>query len=138
MFLDVIDRQAADTIIDFLERSDASLRAAQLRALGGAMARVPSGATAFAHRTRRILAVLVNFHDMTAGDRGRRQAWVDDFTAALRPTDDGAYVNFLTDEGEARVRAAYPGATWDRLVAIKRRYDPDNIFRLNQNIPPGG
>ena len=40
------------------------------------------------------------------------------------------------DEGEARVRAAYPGSTWDRLAAIKGRYDPTNLFRLNQNIPP--
>ena len=49
---------------------------------------------------------------------------------------DGAYVGFLGDEGEARVRAAYPGATWDRLAAVKRRYDPENVFRLNQNVPP--
>jgi FAD/FMN-containing dehydrogenase len=55
----------------------------------------------------------------------------------MRQGDDGAYVNFLADEGEARVRAAYPGPTWDRLAAIKRRYDPTNLFRLNQNIPPG-
>ena len=48
----------------------------------------------------------------------------------------GAYVNFLEDEGEERIRAAYPGATWDRLREIKRRYDPTNLFRLNQNIPP--
>jgi FAD/FMN-containing dehydrogenase len=45
-------------------------------------------------------------------------------------------VNFLADEGTARVRAAYPGATWDRLAAIKARYDPTNLFRLNQNVPP--
>ena len=50
--------------------------------------------------------------------------------------DAGAYVGFLRDEGEARVRAAYPGATWERLAAIKADYDPDNLFRLNQNIPP--
>ena len=50
----------------------------------------------------------------------------------------GAYVNFVGDEGEARVRAAYPGATWDRLAAIKAPYDPTNLFRLNQNIPPAG
>ena len=48
----------------------------------------------------------------------------------------GAYVNFLGDEGPERVRAAYPGATWDRLVAIKATYDPDNVFRRNQNIAP--
>jgi FAD/FMN-containing dehydrogenase len=45
-------------------------------------------------------------------------------------------VNFVGDEGEARIRDAYPGATWDRLVEIKRRYDPTNLFRRNQNIPP--
>jgi FAD/FMN-containing dehydrogenase len=61
---------------------------------------------------------------------------VEAFAAALDQGDDGAYVNFLLDEGEARVRAAYPGATWDRLRAIKAEYDPGNLFRLNQNIPP--
>ena len=54
------------------------------------------------------------------------------------PTDDGAYVNFLVDEGESRIRDAYPGKTWDRLRAVKRRYDPTNLFRINQNIPPAG
>jgi FAD/FMN-containing dehydrogenase len=58
--------------------------------------------------------------------------------AALEQGDGGAYVNFLAEEDEARVRAAYPGATWDRLVEIKGRYDPTNLFRLNQNIPPAG
>ena len=52
--------------------------------------------------------------------------------------DPAGYVNFLGDEGAARVRAAYPGATWERLTAIKHRYDPDNLFRLNQNIHTGG
>ena len=58
------------------------------------------------------------------------------FAAALRQSDDGMYVNFVGDEGEAAVRAAYPGATWERLAQAKRRYDPGNLFRLNQNIPP--
>ena len=52
--------------------------------------------------------------------------------------ETGSYVNFLGNEGTAGVHAAYPGATWDRLAAIKARYDPDNLFRLNQNIPPAG
>ena len=64
------------------------------------------------------------------------EAWTTDFAAALRQKDSGAYVNFLGDEGAARVRAAYPGPTWKRLVEIKARYDPDNLFHLNQNIPP--
>ena len=136
MFVDRIDRAAARTIVEFLEASDAPLRAAQLRVLGGAMARVSADATAFAHRTSRILAVLVNFYDRTPEDRARRQVWADDFATALRQSDDGAYVNFLGDRAEAGVRAAYPDGTWDRLVAIKKRYDPTNLFRLNQNVPP--
>jgi len=55
---------------------------------------------------------------------------------AIRQSDDGVCVNFLADEGETRIHAAYPGGTCDRLAEIKRRYDPDNLFRLNQNIPP--
>jgi hypothetical protein len=136
MFLDRVDRETAETIVDFLESSDATLRAAQLRVLGGEMARIPVEATAFAHRHSRIMAVLVNFYDGTLEDRSRRQAWVDDFAKAIDQGQDGAYVNFLMDEGAARVRSAYPGPTWDRLVAAKRRYDPTNMFRHNQNIPP--
>lgn len=62
--------------------------------------------------------------------------WADDFAGALRQDDGGAYVGFLGDEGEARVREAYPGSTWERLAAVKDRYDPSNLFRLNQNVPP--
>jgi hypothetical protein len=108
---------------------------AQLRVLGGAMSRVPVDATAFAHRQSRILVNVAAFYD-GADDRNRRAAWVGDFAKALQQDDHGAYVAFVGDEGEARVRAAYPGATWDRLTAIKARYDRDNVFRLNQNIPP--
>jgi hypothetical protein len=64
------------------------------------------------------------------------EAWVTGLASALRQGDPGVYVNFLGDEGEGRVREAYPGSTWDRLAAIKARYDPTNLFRLNQNIPP--
>jgi FAD/FMN-containing dehydrogenase len=69
-------------------------------------------------------------------DKPTRQAWVDSFAEALRQNDSGAYVGFLNDEGADRVRAAYPGSTWDRLARVKRAYDPGNLFRLNQNIPP--
>jgi len=64
------------------------------------------------------------------------RGWVMKFADALRQDDAGAYVGFLGDEGEERVRAAYPGATWDRLAAVKATYDPTNLFRLNQNVPP--
>jgi FAD/FMN-containing dehydrogenase len=135
MFMDAVDLPMADTIVERLEASDAPVRVVQLRALGGAMARVPADATAFAHRDSRIMANVAAFYDGPA-DRDRRQAWVDGVAAALHQSDDGAYVNFLGDEGPDRVREAYPGSTWDRLVQVKRRYDPGNLFRRNQNIPP--
>ncbi len=138
MFMDHVDRDVAETMLDYLSSSDASLRVVQLRALGGAYARVPADATAYAHRSSPIMVNVAAFHDGTDADRAKRQAWVDEFSKALNQGDDGAYVNFLTDEGPERIRAAYPGATWDRLVEIKRRYDPTNLFRLNQNIPPEG
>ena len=65
-----------------------------------------------------------------------RRKWVDEFSQALQPRDDGAYVGFLTDDGEARIRSAYPGATWERLARIKGSSDPTNLFRLNQNVAP--
>ena len=111
------------------------MRVAQLRVLGGAMARVPDEATAFAHRRRRIM-VNVAAMDGRPDGMAAHEAWATAFAAALRQGDPGAYVNFLGNEGERRVHEAYPGPTWNRLMAIKRRYDPTNLFRLNQNIPP--
>ena len=135
MFVDHVDQAVAETIMDRLQASDAAMRVAQLRVLGGAMARVPVDATAFAHRASRIMVNVAAFFE-GPHDLDQRQAWVDEFTNVLHQDDDGAYVNFLVDEGEERIRAAYPGSTWDRLAAIKARYDPTNLFRLNQNIPP--
>ena len=135
LFVDSIDRGVAEMIVSQLEASNASVRVAQLRVLGGAMARVPADATAFAHRASRIMVNVAAFYDGPE-DRVVRENWVSNFAAALQQSDKGAYVNFLADEGGARVRAAYPGPTWDRLSAIKARYDPDNLFRLNQNIQP--
>jgi FAD/FMN-containing dehydrogenase len=136
MFVETIDGRVAETIVEHLEASDAEMRVAQLRVLGGAMARVPADATAFAHRGSRIMVNIATFYE-GPDDRERREAWVEDLSTALRQGDHGAYVNFLADEGDERIRAAYPGETWDRLAAVKARYDPTNLFRLNQNIPPG-
>ncbi len=135
LFVNTIDRREAETIVEYLRTSDATMRVAQLRVLGGAMARVPNDATAFAHRASRIMVNVAAFYNGPE-DRVVREAWVTDFAAALRQSDSGVYVNFLGDEGEERVHEAYPRATWGRLTAIKRRYDPTNLFRLNHNIPP--
>jgi FAD/FMN-containing dehydrogenase len=135
MFMDKIDRDIAEMIVEYLGASDAVMRVVQLRVLGGAMARVPAHATAFAHRSSRIMVNVAAFYEGPE-DRVAREAWVSDFAAGLRQGEDGAYVGFLGEEGEGRVRDAYPGATWERLAEIKGRYDPTNLFRLNQNIRP--
>lgn len=135
LYMDAVDRSDGETILAALQASDAPMRVVQLRVLGGAVARVPAGATAYAHRQRRILVNVAAFYN-GPDDKLRREAWVADLADALRRGGPAAYVNFIGDEGAARVRDAYPPATWERLAAVKRRYDPDNLFRLNQNVPP--
>ena len=135
MFVDGVGTAEADTILEHLDASTAMMRVAQLRVLGGAVARVPADATAFAHRQSRIMVNVAALVERVE-DRPTHEPWTRGFAAALHHGDDGAYVNFLGDEGADRTRAAYPGETWDRLRRIKARYDPTNLFRLNQNIPP--
>jgi FAD/FMN-containing dehydrogenase len=135
LFVDSVDESVAERILDRLGTSNALMPVAQLRVLGGAMARVPADATAFAHRTSRIMVNIAAVYG-SPDEAAVHEAWVSEVAGALRQGDRGAYVNFLTSEGDERVRAAYPDATWNRLREIKRRYDPANLFRLNQNIPP--
>jgi hypothetical protein len=135
MFLDRVDRSVAELILDRLQRSSGSVAVTQLRALGGAMARVPSDATAFAHRQSRIMANLAALYEKPE-EKEVHEEWVAEFFSSLQQSDKGMYVNFVGDEGEASVRAAYPNGTWERLRKVKAKYDPDNLFRLNQNIPP--
>jgi FAD/FMN-containing dehydrogenase len=134
-FADEVDADAAEAIVDHLRSSTASMAVAQLRVLGGAMARVPDEATAFAHRKRAVMVAVAALFERPE-ERPEHEAWVAGLAAALRSGGDGVYVNFLGDEGEARVREAYPGQTWERLREAKRRYDPGNLFSLNQNISP--
>jgi FAD/FMN-containing dehydrogenase len=135
MFVDTIGVPQAETILEHVQTSTAMMGVAQLRVLGGAVARVPNEATAYAHRDRRIM---VNIAALYQGpeEAETHLPWLRGFVDSMRQGDDAAYVNFLADEGEARIRSAYPGSTWDRLREIKARYDPTNLFRLNQNIPP--
>lgn len=135
MFLDRVTRSDAELILNRLQRSTGSMAVTQLRVLGGAMARVPSDATAFAHRQSKIMANLAVLFENLA-EKEIHEKWVTEFFSALQQSDKGMYVNFVGDEGEAHVRAAYPGDTWKKLGQVKKKYDPTNLFRLNQNIPP--
>jgi FAD/FMN-containing dehydrogenase len=136
MFLEGIDHSVAETIVEYLQASRAQMTVAQLRVLGGAMARVPADATAFAHRSSRIMVNVAALYE-SPDEAPAHGPWLTSFAAALRQGEGGAYVGFLGEEGEGRICEAYPGSTWNRLVEIKGRYDPTNLFRLNQNIRPG-
>jgi FAD binding domain-containing protein/berberine-like enzyme len=108
---------------------------AQIRALGGAVARVSPEATAFSHRENEALVVVPAFAPREASEEQAQQiretAW-----QPIAPFACGAYLNFVSDASEATVAAVYPSATYARLAGIKATYDPENIFSQNQNIKP--
>jgi FAD/FMN-containing dehydrogenase len=134
VFLDVLDDAAVDAILDAFAVSPAGTMV-QMRAFGGEMSRVPVGATAFAHRHANAQVTVINVF-VEPDEAATATAWNRALFAALEPAATGVYVNFLEDEGDARVRAAYPNGTYERLAAVKRRYDRYNVFRRNQNIRP--
>jgi FAD/FMN-containing dehydrogenase len=136
MFAGGFGARQAEAMLDGIGESSATLAACELRVLGGAMGRVPEDATAFAHRRSRMMINVAAIYDPSTSERSEHTAWAHGVAAKLDDGDPGAYAGFLADEGDERVRAAYPGATWERLSAVKATYDPDNLFRLNQNIPP--
>jgi FAD/FMN-containing dehydrogenase len=135
MLVDGLADGGAEAILEHLETSTAMMAATQLRVLGGAMARVPADATAFGHREARMMVnVAAMYADPVEGPD--HDAWSSSLTGALSNGNTSAYVGFLGDDGEEGVRRAYPPATLERLAEVKRRYDPDNLFRLNLNVPP--
>jgi FAD/FMN-containing dehydrogenase len=134
-FLNRLGRDEAETIVELARRRTSPFAMAQVRVLGGEMARVPAGATAFAHREKPVMFTAINAWPEEA-EAAPHVAWTEAFWRAMRPYANGAYVNFLAEDGAERIREAYLGATYERLVAVKRRYDPANFFRGNQNIRP--
>lgn len=103
--------------------------------IDGAPQRVPADATAFGHRDANWSMVILSGWDDPADDAANVQ-WVRDYSDALAPySQEGGYVNFMSADDENRTAANY-GANFDRLVAIKRKYDPENVFHVNQNIKP--
>jgi FAD/FMN-containing dehydrogenase len=138
-FLDAFPDPLIETVLDFVERGSSPLSFAQIRPLGGQLARVPADATAFAHRDRAFQLALINDWEEPGEDAAApHKAWIDAFLQEVRPYGGGVYVNFLELGEPARIREAYPNGTYDRLVAVKRLYDPTNFYRLNHNIRPTG
>jgi FAD/FMN-containing dehydrogenase len=134
-FADDLDLTDATAILDFMRRAPGPMTITQLRVLGGAMARVDTDATAFANRDASVMVAAMALFE-TGGDPAPYEAWTSQVHAAFAAKATGVYANFLEDEGDARVRSAYPHGAFERLSEVKRRYDPSNLFHLNQNVKP--
>jgi FAD/FMN-containing dehydrogenase len=123
--------------VEFAERLPTMHSTMHLYPIDGAAHRVGPRDTAFSFRDARWAEVIVGV-DPSPGKAGEISAWAKDYWDALHPySAGGAYVNFMMDEGQERVRATYRD-NYTRLVEVKKRYDPDNLFHVNQNIRPTG
>jgi FAD/FMN-containing dehydrogenase len=130
-----LDDESIDTLVHYHQNISSPKSEIHVHHMGGAVARVPAEATAFGDRSQ---PFLLNIIASTFTSEGYDEAveWAQDLHGAMdQGLTGGTYVNFLTDQGEEGVRSAY-GDKFERLQALKDEYDPTNLFRLNQNIPP--
>jgi hypothetical protein len=124
-----------DTVADHAMRMRSPLTAFPIFQLGGAMARVGENETAFSGRGAGH-TININATTETSAGFDEEREWSRSLWSALTPHHTGVYVNFMMDEGDDRIRQAYGPGKYERLKALKRKYDPGNLFRMNQNIPP--
>jgi FAD/FMN-containing dehydrogenase len=136
MFTDYIDDEAIDALIAGMDRATSPFNIIQLRGFGGAMARVPIGDTAFAHRQRKYMVSILGLWFDTEDDGAAHYAWTYELWDQVKRIAQGVYVNFVADEGDGRIRDAYPPETYERLARTKKTYDPTNMFKFNQNVRP--
>jgi FAD/FMN-containing dehydrogenase len=130
-----ISDSAIDVLVESFQRCPSSMSLCVIEPVNGAVTRVDATATAFPHRSAGYNLLLLGQWADPAGT-ALNMAWVrETFQALLPHLADGRYVNYLSGDDTSDVARAY-GPNWDRLVAVKRRYDPDNVFRHNQNIDP--
>lgn len=138
-FLKELNEDVIDTVVNFYETVPSPMTTIVLEHNGnGAMDRVGEDETAFGHRNLPYNFLVTSVWSDPA-DTDTNVQWTQKFWEAMQPFLAGSvYVNYLGDEGEERVKAAYTPAKYERLVALKTKYDPTNLFRLNQNIKPAG
>ncbi len=127
--------EVIDILVDHGHRIVSPLTVFSIYHLGGAVARVGEDATAFGGRDAGHTVNVIGITRTRDGFEEERE-WARGLWTALEPHHQNVYVNFLMEEGEDRIREAYGASKYDRLKALKRKYDPDNFFRLNQNIRP--
>jgi FAD/FMN-containing dehydrogenase len=136
-FLDELSDELIEIVVDAFARVPSRSSGIVFEQMGGAVARVGETETAFRHRGAAFsLLLLGGWYDPSASEAN--VAWVRELWERTQPLSSaGVYVNYLGTEGDERIRDAY-GVNYARLVDVKRTYDPRNVFRLNQNIRPGG
>lgn len=133
--LRVLSDEVIDALVDGYRGATSPYSSVLVEHLGGAVSRVAREETAFPHRTASYDVVIMPMWT-TAAESESHIRWADDLSRAIQPfSSGGVYVNYLSNEGEERVRAAY-GANFPRLVTLKSKYDPTNLFCCNQNIKP--
>ncbi len=130
--------EAIEVVVEHGRRITSDFSSARIFTLGGAVARVDHDETAFANRAAAHDINIVGAWAPNDPDPARHVEWVRGFWSALAPYAGGVYVNFMSDEPQAAVQAAYGPHAYARLVALKKEYDPTNFFRFNQNISPAG
>ena len=126
---------AIDTLVTHAQNVTSPSSVVLIFTLGGAVSRIGPNETAYSHRHARFNYAIYSMW-ANQDESMRHIEWTREFWTAMEPFSAGAYVNELGDEGEDRVRAAYTPETYDRLVALKNRYDPTNLFHVNQNVKP--
>jgi len=133
--VDELTDDVIDIVVEYGNRIRSPLTSVALWQMGGALARVDENETAF-HGRQAGFTFNISGNTETAEGFEDERSWVRSYWSALAPYHTSVYVNFLMDEGEDRIRDAYGAEKYGRLKALKRRYDPTNLFRLNQNITP--
>jgi FAD/FMN-containing dehydrogenase len=132
-----LGRGSAEALVRGAVNASSPLSLALINLMGGAVGRLDPDATAFAYRHAPYVATIVAGWESAAEDARPHQAWAHDLWASLVPASaGGGYVNLIGDEGPERVRSAYGERHYAKLAAVKRKYDPDNVFHRNQNIRP--
>jgi FAD/FMN-containing dehydrogenase len=135
-YLNNLSDAAIEVLDAFSKTITSPLSQVHIQHLGGAVKRTVEDVMAFSHRSALCVLNIVTKWEGLRGSE-RHIQWTRDFEAAMRPhSTGGVYVNFLGEEGEDRIKAAYGPAKYARLAALKGKYDPTNFFRLNQNIKP--
>lgn len=130
-----LDDDVVDVVVEHGRRIRSPMSSIALWQMGGAVSRVSDDETAF-NGLNAGFTFNINGNTPTSDGFGDEREWARSYWSALEPFHTSVYTNFLMEEGEERVREAYGPAKYDRLKTLKHKYDPDNFFRLNQNIPP--